>query len=322
MKKILCLFILMFALLNINLARGAFSGGTLDIDFESLDILLVNQDPYPASQGEYVDVLFKLENAGTKEMENVIVELIPKYPFSFDSDEDAIKELGTVGTSHTDENAFLLKYKLRVDEDAVDGENEIKLKCIYGDGNAGFIETFDITIDNPRTDFDMVVQDIGDSTTLAIANIGKNTAYSVIMRIPEQENFKVTGPSGNVIGNLDAGDYTLASFQISPKGGIMESMDIGDQGENQETAINSPTESDKNLVVEISYTDTLGIRRTIQKEVKFAQSESSIQIPFSREELGFQGQRNSSKSLIYIGMGAIGIIVIVIFFKIKKRKKK
>ncbi|MDY6932344.1 MAG: NEW3 domain-containing protein, partial [Halobacteriota archaeon] len=89
------------------------------------------------------------------------------------------------------------------------------------------------------TDFEVVLQDsTTTSTTLAISNIGVNTAYSTIVKIPEQENFRVTGSSAVTMGNLDAGDYTLATFQVVENEAIRSKMN--------------------DLVVEISYTSDLG----------------------------------------------------------------
>lgn len=214
------------------------------------------------------------------------------------------------------ENAFLVKYRLKVDKDAVNGENEIDLKYWDGDGSIYKKATFNVSVANPKTDFDVVVQDstTGSSTTsgtntttttLAIANIGANDASSVIVRIPNQENFRVVGTtSASVIGNLDAGDYTFVSFQIVPTG-----------------AVNS-TERERNLTVEVSYTDTLGIRRTVQKEVSFL-----AQSGFRNGATGAFAQTQQTSlslngGLLYIVVGVVGIVAVAVLLKFRKRKKK
>jgi hypothetical protein len=308
MKKILITLILASILL-VNSAEGAESLKTgsnyILVNTVYLKTTFVNQNPYPAEPGGYVDLLFKVENWGTEEAENVVFELLPKYPFSLDPDVNATKELGTIRGLETDERAYFLKYKVRVDKDAIDGENEINVNCTYGSGAVQFTKTFNVTVSNPRTDFDVVVQDsTATSTTLAIANIGANTAYSVIVRIPEQENFRVTGTSANIIGNLNAGDYTLVSFQITPR-----------------TTTNISTSREKNLVVEISYTDTLGIRRTIQKEVRLYVATAERQIT-ARTTQGSQLQLSMSSGLVYIGIGIAGIVGIVAILKFRKKIKR
>lgn len=316
MKKLLIILILVGILLP-NLAESLEAiktdSGYILTNSVSLKVALVNQDPYPAEPGGYVNLLFKVENWGTEKAENVVFELLPEYPFSLDIGVSTTKELGTIRGLETGERAFLLKYKVRVDKDAIDGENEIAVKCICGTGEVCFTKTFNATISNPRTDFEVVVQDsTATSTTLAIANIGANTAYSAIIRIPEQENFRVTGTSANLMGNLNAGDYTLASFQITPT----------------RATTNISTGVEKNLVVEISYTDILGIRRTIQKEVKLDAAgiteggTGTQSVQRARSNQGNQLQMPIGSGLMYIGIGVAGIVGIMVFLKFRKKIKR
>jgi len=328
MKKLLIAIILV-SILSMKLAESA-DANYIAIDVVSLKTTFVNQDPYPADTGSYVDLLFKVENWGTKKAENVVFELLPEYPFSLDPGVSATKELGTIGGLETDEKAYFVKYKVRVDEDAIDDEYEIKVKCTYDtgavSGTIASTRTFNVTISNPRTYFDVVIQDsTTTSTTLAIANIGANDAYSVIVRIPEQMNFRVTGTSASVIGNLDAGDYTLVSFQITSNTGI---SNISSTGGNippirsfNRTATNISMVRGGNLAVEIAYTDTLGIRRTVQKELRLDASGITGTGTRTQQTQGSQLQIPSG-GLMYIGIGIAGIIIIVAFFKIKRRKKK
>jgi hypothetical protein len=326
MKKILLLLILVGILLIDSVKITEASATNVVIDAVALKTTFVNQDPYPAEPGAYVNLLFKVENWGTKNAENVVFELLPEYPFSLDSGVDATKELGTIRGLETGEKAYFLKYKVRVDKDAINGENEIKINYKYGTGAVQSTETFNVTVSNPKTDFDVVAQDsTAASTTLAIANIGANDAYSVIVRIPNQGNFRVTGASASVIGNLNAGDYTLVSFQITLNTGI---ANISSTGGNippirsfNRTSFNISMAMGGNLAVEISYTDTLGIRRTVQKEVRLDTSGISETSTRARLTQGSQFQIPSG-GLMYIGIGVVGIIVIVAFFKIRKRKKK
>ena len=336
MKKLLFLLILV-GILSINSVVNAEiittgQGSIINKDV-SLKTTFVNQDPYPADPGSYVNLLFKLENWGTEKAENAVFELLPEYPFSLDTGVSATKELGTINGVQTNQNAFLIKYKVRVDKDAIDGENEIGVKCTYNNG-AVVTDTFNVTVSNPRTDFDVVVQDsTAGTTTLAIANIGANTGYSVIVRIPEQQNFGVTGTSASIIGNLNAGDYTLVSFQITSNTGIANISSTGgnippnrsfNRTTTNRTAFNISMVGDGNLAVEISYTDTLGIRRTVQKEVRLDASGITGTGTRTRSTQTTQvGQLQiPSGGLMYIVVGVVGIIVIVAIFRFRRRRKK
>jgi hypothetical protein len=329
MKKLLFLLILV-GILSVNSVVSAevltTGQGSIVNNDVSLKTTLVNQDPYPADPGSYVDLLFKLENWGTKEAKNVVFELLPESPFSLDSGVNATKELGTIGALQNNEKAFLIKYRVRVDKDALNGESKIGTKITYNNG-AVITGTFNVTVSNPRTNFDVVVQDsTAASTTLAIANIGANTGYSVIVRIPEQANFRVTGISANVIGNLNAGDYTLVSFQITSTTGF---ANISSTGGNitpirsfNRTATNISMTRPGNLAVEIAYTDTLGIRRTIQKEVRLDTNEITGTGTRTRSTTQGSQLQIPSGGLMYIAIGVVGIIIIVVIFRFRRRKKK
>lgn len=326
MKKMLVLFVMATILLGSTsaFALSIFntSSGIVVTDSSSLKVSLVNQDPTEAAPGDYVNLLFKVENQGTNDAENVKLEIMPSFPFSLDPGTDAVQNLGTVSGLQRGNNAFLVKYKLKVDNDAVKGENIVKLKYSYGHDGYYYVQEFSIDISDPKTSFDTIVQDSSStSITFAIANTGANTAYSVIIRIPQQENFKATGISSSIVGNLNAGDYTLATFELTPITGVAnfsngrkmpssDSMPTGD-------AIAVPINIGKNITIEISYTDTLGIRRTIQEQVRY---ESSGTASITGMAIAQKTPTSSSNGLLYIGIGVAGIVAIIIFFKIRKKR--
>lgn len=129
------------------------------------------------------------------------------------------------------------------------------------------------------------------SLTLAISNIGEEDANSVTMSIPSQTAYEFLGTDKNIIGNIAKNDYTIASFKINPK-------------------------EDGPLIVKISYTDSIGVRREIEKTVMFTAS------AFSQKTTNGKEQSGLSKSLIYIIIGVIGLILIFILLRILRRKKK
>jgi len=267
-----------------------------------VDIDLISQNPMPVENGEVVELFFKADITNTEDPpENLLFKIFPEYPFSLVSSENEIREFGNVASIDYTES-FTFKYKVLVDENANEGDNKIKVGVAYGEGRTFITSEHIVSVTETSTDFDVIAQDLSDSsTTLAVVNIGANTGYSVIMRIPEQENFRVTGASANVMGNIDAGDYTLAIFQITPTG------------------------EEKNLVVEISYTDELGIRRTIEKEVRldaFETTGTSITETRTRQTQGNEFPILGSSSLMYIVIGIVGIIVIVAFLKLRKNMKR
>ena len=96
--------------------------------YADVRVSFVNQEPDPAEPGKYVDVRFKFENNGSDQAKDVVIELLPEYPFSLDPGKSAVKKLGALHARQFGETAVIIKYKLRIDKNVVEGENELKLR--------------------------------------------------------------------------------------------------------------------------------------------------------------------------------------------------
>ena len=261
------------------------------------DIVLINQDPYPAEPNAYVDLVFQIENSGGQDAEDVLVELLPKYPFSLDPGVSSVKRIGLIRGTQNNDEAVLIKYKVRVDKEAVDGENEIDLRFTYntdGKWTNYYKKEFNLTIDDPKTDFDVAIQDYSQTTnslTIAISNIGDEDANSVTITLPEQSSISVLGSDKSIVGNIEANDYTVTSFKVVPK-------------------------EDNVLIIKITYTDSINVRREIEKAVIF---NSSVY----NQKTGNAGS-GDYRAIIYIAIGIVGIVVIFVLLRIlrKRRRKK
>lgn len=91
-------------------------------------VTLINQEPDPAEPGKYVDVRFKVDNNGSGEARNVMVELFPEYPFSLEPGANAARNIGTIQSMQKGDVGVIVKYRLRVDENAVEGENDLRIR--------------------------------------------------------------------------------------------------------------------------------------------------------------------------------------------------
>jgi hypothetical protein len=273
----------------------------LDYGKSGIQISSLKYEPYPVNPGEYFEIwiqAYSTINAYAK------FELIEEYPFSLDSNEDAVREYADFS------GAVLLHYKIRVDEDAVEGNNTLKLSIQSGKySETYFLKLFDIPIAEAQTDFDLVVQDYTSSEiSLAIANIGKNTANSMIVRIPIQEGYTTTGTNGQMVGNLESGDYTIVSYTLSQTRGSTGILDV-----------------------QIDYTDNIGERRTVLKEIQLSsQIISNFSSNFSGSELpggfipggNFPGMQKKAKWPYFLAGSLIVIIVgFILYVKYKKQIK-
>ncbi|MEM4271562.1 MAG: hypothetical protein QXD13_00505 [Candidatus Pacearchaeota archaeon] len=210
-----------------------------------LSPILLNQDPYPAVPGDYVKVVFQINGTENPECGKISFEVLPQYPFSLDATESSGIIFGPFYVQNYP--TYVLEgYKLRVDKDALDGANKIKVRY-KGINMAPITKEFDIEVEDARTDFDLIIQDYVASTntvTFAILNVGKKDAEALTLEVPKQENLNVLGNNKLIIGSLNSNDDTTISMQAVPK--------IGE------------------ILVRIYYNDKIGVRRTLEKTVMFS----------------------------------------------------
>ena len=252
-----------------------------------LDISLINQDPYPAIPGDYVKVVFQVNGVSNPECGQVEFELLEKYPISFDPTDEP-KIIFQSGIYKKDYSSFLtVPYKVRVDENALNGDNPIEVQYRKGSNLVYETQQFMLNIEDPRVDFEVHVKDYDYTTntiTFEILNIGKNDVEAITLEIPKQNNIIVKGSNRNIIGDLDSNEYTTAEFEATPINGVIK--------------------------LNIIYTDNINVRRIVESEVLF---DSSY----------FQGRKADEKTNSYNIYYLIGaVILILIFFAYRNRKNK
>jgi hypothetical protein len=412
--KTVLLFMPLMAI-ALNTASAQTEGG--------ISISLVNQDPDPARAGDLVELRFMVENQGSREINNLGLELLMQYPLVEIAGEDYTKTISTLSPYQQGTDAVMVKFKARVDRDAVDGTNEIKLdvgealsgirvvhsfdmdvsssefaQIIYidraklypgeetelkftitnvgnsplsnlvfswseedsailpvysddtkyikyigvgdsaelvytvvadinadsglyqldlklefesGDSGTQEMETRAGVFIGGETDFDVTFSESSEGqTSLSVANIGNTPALSVTVRIPEQEGFRVTGSSSSIIGNLDKGDYTIVSFQISQSA-------FPARGTFNRSAAGPGFAGDSDLLVLIEYTDTTGVRHTVEKEVPIEFRDLDTDSSDSTAPAGF---RRSNPWGNIITAAALAVLIAAGYLGYRKRR--
>ncbi|MEM2121793.1 MAG: hypothetical protein QXU20_04010 [Candidatus Woesearchaeota archaeon] len=120
LAKISLLIIYVLVFTNFAFSVNTVSSGS------SLKATLLNQEPYPATPGSYVTLRFKLENVGIKNINNLYVRIIPKYPFSIADDD--LKYVGNIAGMQIGEYGAIVEYRLKVDKDAYPGYFDVDLE--------------------------------------------------------------------------------------------------------------------------------------------------------------------------------------------------
>jgi len=215
----------------------------------NLEISMLNQDPYLAIPGDYVKVVFQINGLENTNCGIVTFGVKENYPIYLDPDTQNPITINS-GTYQKDySSSSQVSYKLRLDENALDGENPIEV--YYSTGTTNIVKEFNLTVKDTRADFEVYVKDYNYATneiTFEILNTAKVDVESLTIEIPKQDNVEVKGSNRVIVGDLDSNEYTTADFEaILPKG-------------------------ETNIEINIIYTDSINVRREMQKMVDFDSS--------------------------------------------------
>jgi hypothetical protein len=436
-QKILSVF--MFLVLMVCIPGVFAELGSL-ADATVLSISLVNYDPNPATAGNVVEASIGVENIGSMDINDLMLEVLPEYPFELVSGETAVKSIGIIQgyTEGSNANIKIIKYRMLINKDTPAGSYELKFKyyqsgstsstqkSLYldvknkesaeviqidkstlvpgkqsslkftinnmgngplrdltfywenteniilpvGSDNTKYIKYIDIgnnsdleyqviadtnaqpglyklnlyltyedSISNQTkkistiagvyvgggTDFDVAFSDNANGQmSFSVANIGSNPANSVSVVIPEQDSWSVSGPNSVIIGNLNKGDYTVASFKLQSSSNMTfqnraaRNNSYG-QGRSMQRSTNSSPDT---MLMQIAYTDTMGERIVVEKEVKVG----SQNIGSENGTTAFQGRRGTVQQDVFstyiwyfLGMTVL-VGGVVVHRKYKSRK--
>lgn len=246
------LILICSVLLAVVLAPALASAASISVE---------NYYPTPVQAGDYFTIWLRVTNPDNSAMENGAVRFKETYPFSMDPGEETTQIIKKLESKNT----VTQRFKVRIDEQSKEGENSLAFEykdcesCVWQE------KSVPITVIEAQTMFDVVLQEINaDGVYFAIANIGKNPANAVTVRIPEQEFFMTDLTSASIVGNLNSGDYTTTAFKILPKQSISSAPS---KGTKNVPALNRTSTGNKDLSIEIDYTDPFGTRRSVVKKV-------------------------------------------------------
>jgi hypothetical protein len=182
----------------------------------SLNASLLYYQPVPATPGQLLDVYVQIANNGDT-AHNMRVEFIDNYPFSLDNNGDRVKSVETIPGQQN----FLLKYQVRVDQNAQPGTNYIKVTYGLSPSNT---QTALLPIDVYGSALSLTIDSVKLSPkTFAPGSIGR-------MTITLRNNAGVKISSGII--KLD-----LAGLSIVPIGGTNQQRFTDIQANNERNFI-------------------------------------------------------------------------------------
>ncbi|MBU0460562.1 MAG: COG1361 S-layer family protein [Nanoarchaeota archaeon] len=162
-----------------------------------LYVTLMSQDPDPVEPGQIVNVKFKIENEGQQTSEDVIVKILPQYPFKIYGDK-AEKNIGKLRAVATGADAVIVEFKLKVDENAVEEDTELELQILMEGGAISYtndeflinIQTHDAVLD--ITSITLTPEQIAPGETAEVSIMVKNLADSLLKDIKFKLDFDST----------------------------------------------------------------------------------------------------------------------------------
>jgi hypothetical protein len=197
-----------------------------------------------------------------------------------------------------------------------------------GNSTASFTSKTGVVVGGDA-DLEVSVQDYTQGQlSIAIANTGTNPAAATSVTIPRQPGVTVTGASTQFIGNLQRGDFTLATFQIQQTAvdaGVQATPSGGRQGRlgggnfTGGAFRGNFSASANEVMVQVAYTNTLGERKTIMQAVQL--TTGGALATGAGGFAGRSGQQANATPWYYYAGGAV-VLIAVGWLAHKRFKKK
>jgi hypothetical protein len=178
---------------------------------EYAQIVTINKANIDIAKEEALE--FIITNTGNSPLKNMVVSwkdpkgvILPVY-----SDNTKYIKYLEPGQSVT------VAYSVMADVNAKPGLYTLDVNLSFEDykSNEKSIQTTAGLFVGGETDFDVSFSESSaGAISLSVANVGNNMAYSVKVSIPDQDGYRVLGSSSTIVGNLEKGDYTIASFNV------------------------------------------------------------------------------------------------------------
>lgn len=214
------------------------------------DLVISSVEPVSLKPGQLTKVNLTIKNTGNAPLNDLIVSWTDSSGkiLSIAGDNKVRVKQIPVGQS-TD-----VQFNMIADLSIIQGVHTVNINTTFLRFGTVDSRTSQIAfIVGGLTDFDLAQQEVEDGTvSLSVANVGVNIGTAVSVSVPQQDGWEIVGSSSVFLGNLNPGDFTVGSLQVRP---------------TLET-------SSRNLKVKIEYTDTVGIRQSLEKEINinFAQA--------------------------------------------------
>ncbi len=191
------------------------------LDTASLDIVLSAQNPYPVQPGQNVDIEVRLQNLYYWKAENVVVEIVPKEPFTLLPGQDTRKSFaGVEGLK-----SVSISYRLAVSREALTNSYDLEFRIYTGSSDGYAVGKVQVNVQGvadlvlERVDTMPSVIEPGTQVKIgtALKNVGTGAAHDLRAELtsPHAEIVPLLGKGSVYIGELKPGQSKAAEMLIS-----------------------------------------------------------------------------------------------------------
>nr|QNO43665.1 hypothetical protein FICJDHNH_00005 [Methanosarcinales archaeon ANME-2c ERB4]QNO43980.1 hypothetical protein AECFJODE_00033 [Methanosarcinales archaeon ANME-2c ERB4]QNO50622.1 hypothetical protein JEJMEHHC_00003 [Methanosarcinales archaeon ANME-2c ERB4] len=188
----------------------------------ALSVRILKMDPVPAESGKYLTVWIKVDNTGGGTAKDVLVRIVPEYPFSVESGWMTEEDIGHIPAN----DIAIVDFKLKVDENALEGTNTLKVEYREAIDADWSDRDLNIEVESKRVDFAVanidsipkrLISDSDDAQlTVDIQNIGEGKAEAVKAKLILPDGFEPSESYSDVsnIGTIESLGSGTATFYI------------------------------------------------------------------------------------------------------------
>ncbi|MCM2325307.1 MAG: COG1361 S-layer family protein [Candidatus Woesearchaeota archaeon] len=295
---------------------------------ENAEIIYIDQ--VELIPGHITPLTFTINNVGSTPLRDLTFKweneddiILPvgsdntKYIKYIDVGESSELKFDVIASATADPDLYKMDLYLTYDNPVSGEETQIQTKAgIYVGG---------------ATDFDVAYSGVSNGEySFSIANIGSVAASSVTVKIPSQAGWKTTGSSSVIIGNLNEGDYTVASFALQQASRNMTSMQRTGVARTNSGSGNQSAQpagqGASSLKIEIIYTDSRGNRNTVTKEVPvFASTSAGTNLAATGYGSSARSRQSQNIFLTIWNNGKwifLGLVIFIMYLGLNKKYKK
>ena len=245
----------------------------------------VTVDPRVINPGNQTNIFFTLKNIGGTPISNISFSWYEKSNLILPLGSDNKRYVSILEAGKEEQ----VSYVVAADPNITPGIYSLDINLAFTSGDSNGLKSQNSQVGiivGGTTDFEVSAETSSGQISLSIANIGSNNAAAVVVKIPVQQGIRIQGSSTAILGNLNKGDYTLATFQTQS----LQSDQTGQstqqtQSFNMNQQFQQGQQADSNffrqqvdqnrlfsgaLQVEIDYTDTTGERQAVKKTVQLS----------------------------------------------------